>query len=71
MVIEHLISGSAITISNARGTTVNSFEADGGTALWNLTDADGKRVPSGRYTVTATPPAASSGTIVGHICVLR
>lgn len=71
VVIEHLISGSAITISNARGTTVNSFEADGGTALWNLTDADGKRVPSGRYTVTATPPAASSGTIVGHICVLR
>ncbi len=69
--IEHLISGSTVTITNAKGKKVATIEADGGTALWNLTDDAGKRVPSGRYTATATPPAATSGTKVGTINVLR
>ena len=69
--IEKLISGSRLSITDAKGTVVATIDADGGTALWNLTDNAGKRVPTGRYTIVATPANGSEGTTVGRIDVIR
>ena len=66
-----LISGSRLSITDAKGTVVATIDADGGTALWNLTDNAGKRVPTGRYTIVATPANGSEGTTVGRIDVIR
>ena len=60
-----------LSITDAKGTVVATIDADGGTALWNLTDNAGKRVPTGRYTIVATPANGSEGTTVGRIDVIR
>ncbi|MGN1246784.1 MAG: two-component regulator propeller domain-containing protein [Muribaculaceae bacterium] len=69
--IEKLISGSSVKITDAKGAVVATIAADGGTAIWDVTDAAGKRVPTGRYTITATAANVGESTTVGHVNVIR
>lgn len=70
--VEKLVAGSTVNFVDAKGTTVATVVADGGTALWDLNDTAGKRVPTGRYTITAKPAEGSAdAVVVGRINVVR
>lgn len=69
--VEHLMSGSTVTIADADGNAVAKVAADGGVAIWNLLDAVGKRVPTGKYTIYASLSAASRGEKVASVNVCR
>lgn len=71
VLIEKLIAGSTVTVVDSKGATVAEIAANGGKALWNITDESGKRVPIGRYSVKAASGAGMESVVVGYINVLR
>ena len=69
--IEHLVSGAKVTIADPDGNVVAKMTADGGAAIWNLLDAGGKRVPTGKYVIYASESAESRGEKVASVNVCR
>jgi hypothetical protein len=67
--ITNLYSDSIVKITSLSGQLINELRANGGTASWNLTDYNGKRVGTGMYLIIASSPDGSE-SIAGKIVVI-
>ena len=54
LTINNLMRDSYLTVTNAQGTTVRQWKAEGGTATWDCCDSNGERMPTGLYTLYAS-----------------
>ena len=53
MAIHNIPAGTILKVTDADGKTVaNVPDAVNGTSYWDLRDRSGRRVPTGRYTVS-------------------
>lgn len=71
VVIEKLVSGAFITIKDIYGNTVTTLTADGGVAQWNLCNAAGARVSTGKYYIYAATEEGGESQLVGYVNALR
>lgn len=69
--IEHLVNGSCVTIVDSDDMEVVKIDANGGLAMWNLLNAKGDRVVTGKYFIYASPEKTSRGERVGYVNVIR
>lgn len=51
LTVSNLVEHSAVKITDAAGRTVYSAMSNGGTVVWNMKDANGRRVTPGVYTI--------------------
>lgn len=71
VVIEHLVSDAYLTITDTKGNTVASLQADGGVAQWSLCDDQGDRVPTGKYYIYGSTDVSSKGELIGYVNAMR
>lgn len=69
--IKKLMRDSRLTIVNAAGQTVATLTADGGTALWDGCDSQGNRLPTGVYTVLASPDDSTEPVAVAKVRLIK
>jgi len=70
--INGLMAGSNVVITDADGNIVKTMTSDGGIALWDGCDANGKRVSTGNYSVYASQDETTvSGEPLTKIAIIR
>ncbi len=67
--ISGLYANAIVKITDTSGKLVNEMQANGGTASWNVTDYQGKRVNTGVYLVIASAQDGSE-SVAGKIVVI-
>jgi hypothetical protein len=67
--ISGLYANAVVKITDTSGKLVNQVQANGGTASWNVTDYQGKRVNTGVYIVIASAQDGSE-SVAGKIVVI-
>ena len=67
--ISGLINAAQVKITNVSGKLVREVAANGGTAIWNARDYNGRRVKTGIYLVFSTNEDGTE-TFVGKIAVI-
>lgn len=67
--ISGLYANAVVKITDTSGKLVNQIQANGGTASWNVTDYQGKRVNTGVYLVIASAQDGSE-SVAGKIVVI-
>ena len=68
--ISGLVNNAIVKIADVTGKLVNEFKAAGGTAVWNISDFQGRRVQSGVYLVFSSSPDGNE-TFIGKIAVIN
>ncbi len=68
--ISGLVNNAIVKIADVTGKLVNEFKAAGGTAVWNVSDFQGRRVQSGVYLVFSSSPDGNE-TFIGKIAVIN
>ena len=71
VLIDKLMSGATVTITDRWGNTVANITADGGKALWDLCNTAGKKVATGKYLIYASTKVGDRGELVGKINIIR
>ena len=61
--------GTTIKLFTVSGHLVKTLRSDGPTAVWTLTNADGRNVSSGLYLYLIT--SAQSGKVTGKLEIIR
>lgn len=67
--ITGVVDNAILKITNVEGRLVNQLQANGGSASWNLTDYNGRRVANGVYVVVALAQDGSE-SVAGKIVVV-
>ncbi|MDX5347882.1 MAG: T9SS type A sorting domain-containing protein, partial [Hymenobacteraceae bacterium] len=68
--ISNLPNNAIVKITDINGVLVYETKAEGGTATWNVSDYNGKRVRSGVYVVLSSTPDGGQ-TCISKIAVVE
>ena len=68
--ISGLVNNAVVKIADVTGKLVNELRAQGGTAVWNIADYQGRRVASGVYLVYSSSNDGEE-TFIGKIAVIN
>ncbi len=69
--IKNLMSDSHVTIKNMQGDVVGETTANGGRAIWDGCDNEGRRLPTGIYIVFASPDSETAPVEVARVKIIK